>query len=156
VSLGLTASSIGLGNDVFGKDAFSYGIGPLISWTVPNTGVVRARIAQAQAGADGALAHFDGTVLTALRETETALDAYARELDRHAALKAARDESATVAEQARRLYRSGRTGYLEALDAERGLASSEATLAASQAELADDQVSVFLALGGGWEPAKVK
>ena len=103
-----------------------------------------------------ALATFAGTVLTALRETETALAVYARDLDRHAALQAARDDSATVADQARRLYQSGRTGYLEALDAERGLASSEATLAASDAELADDQVSLFLALGGGWEAASGK
>ena len=153
VTLGLSAGSVGLGNDFLGKDTFSYSVGPLISWTVPNTGVVRARIAQARAGTDAALAKFDGSVLTALRETETALNAYARELDRHAALQAARDDTATVADQARRLYRSGRTGYLDALDAERGLASSEATLAASAAELADDQVSLFLALGGGWEPA---
>ena len=152
VSLGLSLESKGLGNDFLGKDTFSYSVGPLISWTLPNTGVVRAHIAQANAGADGALARFDGTVLTALRETQTALDAYARELDRHAALQAARDESATVASQARRLYQSGRTGYLEALDAERGLAASEATLAQSDAELADDQVTLFLALGGGWEP----
>jgi NodT family efflux transporter outer membrane factor (OMF) lipoprotein len=150
VTLGLSAGSEGLGNDAFGKDTFSWSVGPLISWTLPNTGVVRARIAQARAGADGALAKFDGTVLTALRETETALNTYARELDRHAALQAARNDSATVADQARRLYRSGRTGYLDALDAERGLATSEATLAASDAELADDQVSLFLALGGGW------
>jgi NodT family efflux transporter outer membrane factor (OMF) lipoprotein len=152
VRLGLSVGSEGLGNDFLGKDTFSWSVGPLISWTVPDTGVVRAHIAQADASADAALARFDGTVLTALRETQTALEVYARELDRHAALQAARDESATVAEQARRLYRSGRTGYLDALDAERSLASSEATLAASDADLADDQVSLFLALGGGWEP----
>ena len=151
ITLGLSVGSEGLGNDFLGKDTFSYSVGPLISWTVPDTGVVRAHIAQANASTEAALARFDGTVLTALRETETALDAYARELDRHAALQAARDDSATVADQARRLYQSGRTGYLDALDAERGLASSEATLAASDAELADDQVSLFLALGGGWE-----
>ena len=153
VTLGLQAGSAGLGNDFLGKDSFSYNLGPLISWSVPDTGVVRAHIAQASAGADAALAKFDGTVLAALRETQTALEVYARELDRHAALQAARDDSATVADQARRLYRSGRTGYLDALDAERGLAGSEATLAASDAELADDQVSLFLALGGGWEAA---
>jgi hypothetical protein len=34
-----------------------------------------------------------------------------------------------------------------------GLASSEATLAASDAELADDQVSLFLARGDGWDVA---
>ena len=71
-----------------------------------------------------------------------------------AALQAARDDSATVADQARRLYRSGRTGYLDSLDAERALASSEAALAATDAELADDQVALFLALGGGWEGGK--
>ena len=152
VSLGVQLGSASLGNDFLGKDSFSYNLGPLISWTLPNTGVVRAHIAQANAGAEGALAKFDGTVLTALRETQTALDAYARELDRHAALQAARDDSATVAAQARRLYQGGRTGYLDALDAERGLAASEATLAQSEAELADDQVTLFLALGGGWEP----
>ena len=151
VSLGLQLGSASLGNDFLGKDSFSYNVGPLISWTIPNTGVVRAHIAQANANANGALAKFDGTVLTALRETETALNAYARELDRHAALAAARDDSATVAAQARRLYQSGRTGYLDALDAERGLATSEATLAQSDAELADDQVTLFMALGGGWE-----
>ena len=151
VTLGLSLGSQGLGNDFLGKDTFSWSVGPLISWTVPNTGIVRGRIAAAQAGTRGALAKFDGTVLTALRETQTALDAYARELDRHAALQAARDESATVAAQARRLYQSGRTGYLDALDAERGLAGTEATLAASDADLADDQVGLFLALGGGWE-----
>jgi NodT family efflux transporter outer membrane factor (OMF) lipoprotein len=153
ISLGLQLGSASLGNDFLGKDSFAYNLGPLISWTIPNTGIVRAHIAQANAGAEGALAKFDGTVLTALRETQTALDAYARELDRHSALQAARDDSATVADQARRLYQSGRTGYLDALDAERGLAASEATLAASDAELADDQVTLFLALGGGWEPA---
>ena len=151
VTLGLQATSAGPGGDFGGRDTFAWSIGPLISWTIPINGIAQARAAQARAGTQAALARFDATVLTALRETETALDTYAHELDRHAALQAARDESATVAEQARRLYRSGRTGYLDALDAERGLASNEAALAASDAELADDQVTLFLALGGGWE-----
>jgi NodT family efflux transporter outer membrane factor (OMF) lipoprotein len=152
ISLGLSASSVGHANGFGRADAFAWSLGPLISWSIPINGVAQARIAQAEASTRGALAKFDGTVLTALRETETALNAYARELDRHAALQAARDENATVAAQARLLYRNGKTGYLEALDAERALASSEAALAASQAQLADDQVVLFLALGGGWEP----
>ncbi|MDF1483899.1 TolC family protein [Ramlibacter sp. H39-3-26] len=153
VSLGLSAASAGLGSGFGRSDTFSWSLGPLISWTLPNTGAAQARIAQAEAGTRAALAKFDGTVLTALRETETALNAYARELDRQAALQAARDDSAAVADQARALYRSGKTGYLDALDAERSLAASEAALAASEAQLSDDQVVLFLALGGGWEGA---
>jgi outer membrane protein TolC len=112
---------------------------------------VQSRIRQADAEARAALARFDGRVLTALRESETALDVYARGLERRRALAAARDAAATVAEQARRLYRSGKTGYLETLDAERSLAAADGALADQQAQLADDQIRVFMALGGGWE-----
>ncbi len=153
ISLGLSAGSLGEATDFARKDTFSWSFGPLISWSIPINGVAQARIAQAEASTRGALAKFDGTVLTALRETETALDAYARELDRKAALQSARDENATVADQARRLYRNGKTGYLGALDADRVLAASEAALAQSEAQLADDQVMLFMALGGGWEGA---
>jgi outer membrane protein TolC len=151
IRLGLSVQSAGPATDFLGSDSVGWSLGPLISWTLPNTGAVQARIAQAEAGTAGALAHFDGTVLTALRETETALNAYARELDRRAALRAARAQEATVAEQAQRLYQSGRTGYLPALDAQRALAGAEAELAASEAALADDQALLFLALGGGWQ-----
>jgi outer membrane protein TolC len=151
VSLGLTGGSSSLGNDVGGGDSYSWAVGPLISWTVPNTGAAQARIAQADASTRAALARFDGTVLTALRETETALNAYARELERNASLRQARDQSAIAADQAQKLYQNGRTGALDALEAQRVLATNEAALAASDAELSNDQVLLFLALGGGWE-----
>ena len=150
VSLGLFAASAGNLSGLGRSDTLSWSLGPLISWSIPNTGTARARIAQAEAGTRAAAAKFDGTVLTALRETETALSAYAHELDRRARLQAARDASAQAADQARALYRNGKTGYLDTLDAERNLASSEAALAASEAQVADDQVTLFLALGGGW------
>ncbi|WP_341889359.1 TolC family protein [Variovorax sp. YR752] len=153
VTLGLSGSSAGHATGFGRQDTLAWSVGPLISWTVPNTGAAQARIAQAEAGTRAALAKFDGTVLTALRETETALGTYARELDRRAALQASRDESAKVAAQARQLYRNGRTAYLDTLDAERALAGADAALAASEAQLADDQVVLFMALGGGWEPA---
>lgn len=155
VALGLSASSAGFSARLGNRETLSYSLGPLISWTLPNTGVARARIVQAEAATRLAAARFDGTVLTALREVETALDVYARELERHAALSAARDQSAIVARQARTLYLNGKTGQLEALDAERTLAASEAALATSAAQLAEDQVAVFMALGGGWETDEV-
>jgi NodT family efflux transporter outer membrane factor (OMF) lipoprotein len=151
VSLGLSANSAGYLARLGNRETLSYSLGPLISWTLPNTGVARARIAQAEATTRVAAARFDGTVLTALREVETALDVYANELERHAALSAAREQSAIVARQARTLYASGKTSQLETLDAERTLAASEAALATSAALLAEDQVAVFMALGGGWE-----
>ncbi len=150
ISLGLSAGSTGSLSGFGEGNTLRYSLGPLISWSLPSTSSARAHIAQAEAGTAASLARFDGVVLNALRETETALTNYARELDRNAALKAARDQSALASNQAGRLYRFGRTDFLTTLDAERTLASTEAAVAASDAALATDQVTLFLALGGGW------
>ncbi|CAM3422798.1 RND transporter [Bordetella sputigena] len=154
ITLGLSAGSAGPAQYFGNASTFAWNIGPLISWTIPNTGAVQARIAEAEAGTRAAYARFDATVLNALRETESALENYARELDRDASLRAARDQGAEAARQARLLYRYGKTDYLTVLDAERTLASNESALAASQAQLANDQITLFLALGGGWQTAR--
>ena len=151
ISLGLSVGSTGELAQFGAQDAFRWGVGPLISWTLPVTGSARSRIAQAEAGSVAALAHFDATVLNALRETDSALIVYARELDRHTALQAARDQSAIASAQASSLYRFGRTDFLTTLDVDRTLAAAENALAVSEAQLADDQIALFLALGGGWE-----
>jgi len=135
-----------------GKDvSFSFGIGPLIHWTFPNRPIVKARIAAAGAQVDGDIARFDSVVLSALRETETSLDAYARSRETVAALARARDSASVSTAQARKLFRFGRGDFLSLLDAQRASADSEATLAAARATMTDDQIAVFLALGGGWQ-----
>lgn len=153
VSLGLSAGSSGALERFGAGNAQRWSLGPLISWTLPATGAARSRIAQAEAGADGALARFDGVVLNALKEVESAMTVYARELDRNAALKMARDESALASAQAHQLYRYGRSDFLSVLDADRTLAAADAAWAASDGLLASEQVALFLALGGGWQAA---
>ena len=146
-SIGSTALEAGeLSDD--GNIRFSFG--PLISWSFPNIAVARARIAQTGALSEAALATFDQTVLTALQETETALSAYANELDRRAALLQARDEAAVAARLSRQRFQAGADSFLIVLDAERTLASADAALAASEAQVTTYQIAVFKALGGGW------
>jgi outer membrane protein TolC len=117
---------------------------------LPNIAVARNRIAQAGAAADGALAQFEQTNLTALQEVESALTAYAKELDRHAALRRARDQSARAVELSRQRFDAGVDGFLPLLIAQRTLAATQAQLAASDAQVATDQITLFKALGGGW------
>ena len=147
-SAGLTSTSIG---GIASGDAFRFSLGPLISWSFPNLLVGRARVQQAEASAAGALANFDGTWLRALQETETALTRYSRELERREALRRARGQAAESARIARLRYRSGRESFQIVLDNERSLAAIEAELARSDAQLSDNLVSLFLALGGGWQ-----
>ncbi len=151
VALGASFGGVGFMDQFGDANTWKFSLGPLISWNLPATSSARSHIAQAEAGTAGALARFDAVVLNALRETESALTVYARELDRNAALRAARDQSALAARQSARLYQFGRSDFLSALDADRTLANAESALAASDAQLAADQVQLFLALGGGWE-----
>jgi NodT family efflux transporter outer membrane factor (OMF) lipoprotein len=151
IRLGASFGAIGMMSQFGDADTWKFSLGPLISWNLPATSSARVHIAQAEASTAGALARFDAVVLGALRETESALTVYARELDRNAALRASREQSALAARQVAKLYRFGRTDFLAKLDADRMLANAESVLAASTAQLASDQVQLFLALGGGWE-----
>lgn len=135
------------------RDAFQFSFGPLLSWTIPNQSVVRAQIAQAGASARGSLARFDGSVLTALRETETALVTLARSVDTRRDLAGARDDAALGARDVRRLYAGGIGQFLDTLDADRTLIQADSALANATIQVARNQVSLFMALGGGWQAA---
>lgn len=147
-SIGSTAGSV---DGLASGEALRFGIGPLISWSFPNIGLARARIAGAEAAQQAALASFDGTWLGALQDTETALTRYSRTLERSVALRRAADQAREATRIVRLRYEAGREAFQVVLDAERQLANTEASLAAAEATLSDDLVTLFLALGGGWE-----
>lgn len=147
---GVGATGPSLGN-LFSGGPFRWLVGPLINWAFTDREAVRARIQASEATGDAALATFDGIVLTALRETETALSAYRNELDRHTALAAARDAAERAARIERIRLREGSIDSLAVLDAERTLADTEAALALSDASLVSNQIDLFRALGGGWQ-----
>ena len=151
ISLGGSVGSTALGGmDVLGASSSRWSLGPLISWSFPNIAAVKARIAAAKADSDASLASFDGTVLTALEETERALSTYANARVRTDTLQRARDEAERAARISLARQREGRIDFLTVLDAQRTLAQSEADLVAARRDAAFAQVDVFRALAGGW------
>ena len=150
--IGLNATR---GSQLFKGTSANYSFGPLISWNFPNQTVARARVRQAEAGADASLAKFDGAVLTALREVEQALARYAGALDRNAALVRAEQASTAAAKLSKLRFDYGADSFLLLIEAERDRADARAARAASDAAVADAQISLFKALGGGWEDAAV-
>jgi NodT family efflux transporter outer membrane factor (OMF) lipoprotein len=151
ITLGGSVGSTGTGlGDLFGGGPVRWLLGPLISWAFPNQEPARARIAASRADASASLAGFDGTVLRALEETETALSAYSHEIERNAALAAARDGAASAVRISQARQREGQIDFLTVLDAERTFADSEADLAESTARVVDRQIDLFRALGGSW------
>jgi NodT family efflux transporter outer membrane factor (OMF) lipoprotein len=132
---------------------FSWGVGPLITWSFPNVLVAKAEVHQAKAQVSGDIARFQSQVLTALKEVEEALTAYAAELHRNADLKQARDQASRAYQLAQVQLQNGSIGFPDLLVDERTLLQAESDLASSDQLLISDQVTVFKTLGGGWEGA---
>jgi NodT family efflux transporter outer membrane factor (OMF) lipoprotein len=154
ISLGGAINATGTGlKSATSRSGVSFGFGPLISWFFPNIIAARARIQEAGAQARASLARFDGVVLTALGEAEKALANYDSEIRRNQALASAQAASQRAYELSGVRVRYGTLSQLEQLDVQRDLIATQAQLAASDATLVANQVTVFRALGGGWQDA---
>lgn len=124
---------------------------PLISWAFPNQTPARAAIAKARASEQAALAAWDGAMLRALKETETALATYDAEVKRSAVLTTATESARLYARRADARVRIGDADPLLRIDGDRLHATTLLQLAASDLSVARAQVALFRALGGGWQ-----
>jgi outer membrane protein TolC len=113
-------------------------------------GRVRARIAAADAQAEGELARYEQTVLRALEDTENALVRFdkARAADRHVAEAAAQSQRAAAL--ARTRNEAGVGTLLDVLDAERTDLQAQDALAQSRTEAVAAWIGVYRSLAGGW------
>ena len=139
----------GLG-DLINNSGLTWGVGPEINWSFPNMAGPRARLNAAKANSAATLANFDSAVLQALKETEQALAAYGAELDHRRALGEVLDKAQRATDMAHGQFAAGAISTLDTLTSEQALVTASAQVAASDAALAQDQVAVFKALGGGW------
>ncbi len=133
--------------------SLSYGVGPTLSWAFPNVAPALARVREARAAASASYANYQQSVLQALQDTEEAVTSYSAELDRHASLVTSRDQGQIAFKFAQIQYQGGTASYLDVLTAETNLVNANMQLAASDEAVASDQVTLFKALGGGWEQA---
>jgi NodT family efflux transporter outer membrane factor (OMF) lipoprotein len=137
-------------SDLVRNPGLVWGVGPTISWSFPNQAGVRARIHIASSEADAALASFDSAVLQALKETEQSLTTYDSELNHRRELGEAQDKAQQALTMAEGQLSAGAASPLDLLTSEQTLVNADAAVAASDAILVQDQISVFKALGGGW------
>ncbi len=139
------------GEGVSASQGFQFGIGPLLSFSFPNTGAARARIRQSEARTEAALATFDGVVLTALKETEQALTSYGAAAKRRAEITRAEQSAAEAFNMASLRFRAGSIAYVDVIVAQRELTDLRLARIQSERDLASGSVAVFRALGSGWE-----
>jgi NodT family efflux transporter outer membrane factor (OMF) lipoprotein len=144
-TIGLVASAL---TRLFTGDALGIVAGPQIAGPLFDGGRSRARVEQARAVTQEAVANYRGAVLRAFAEVETSLAAVDVRRGQRAALARQLGAAREAVEVARIQYRTGLTDFLGVLEAERSLNRVRDQIAAVDGETADAEVALFRALGG--------
>ncbi len=153
-SLSLTGQggliSTDLGKLLQGNSA-AYSIGPQLTGPIFDAGRSGYRVKAAQASARIALAAYERSVQQAFREIADSLVAYQKTGEIIAEGTRLVNSQKSVSSIALDRFQGGASSYLEVLDAERELFSSELDLADSRSNRLRAVVQAYRALGGGWK-----
>lgn len=147
--------SFGLSGDEMKKlgriNSNYWSFGPSITWPLFAGGRLRWNVKRQEAVEQQALLTYEKTVLTALQEAESALIAYNKEQEHRQALLEAVAHNQRALRLAMQQYVSGRTDFLNVLNAERSLYVTEEALSLSTRTVSTNLIALYKALGGGWE-----
>jgi NodT family efflux transporter outer membrane factor (OMF) lipoprotein len=128
-----------------------WAVGPSATWPIFQGGAIAANVRLQKELTDQASITYRQTVLQALEDVENALVAFAREWDHRKALNEAVVQYRKAVDLSMQLYTQGNTDFLNVLDAQRSLYTSETALSQSKESISTDLVAIYKALGGGWE-----
>lgn len=137
--------------DVLRTGSKSWDLGGNVLWPILNYGKLSANLKAADAQQQQALALYQKSVIAALSDVEKSVTAYTKEEEHRVALLKAAELNQHSVKIARERYKEGLSSFIEVLDAERSLYSSQAQAAASQAATSQNLIAVYKSLGGGWQ-----
>jgi NodT family efflux transporter outer membrane factor (OMF) lipoprotein len=140
----------------FTGNSLNYSIGPSVTLPIFQGGTNLARLDQAESQYRQMLESYHQTILQAFREVAdllTSLSMRAEQLARHREQLAAAQTAVQLAEVR---YRKGLVTYLDVLDAQRTALAAETQLVLIERTRLVEMVSLYKALGGGWEPVDAK
>lgn len=146
-SVGYAAKDL---KDLTHHKSMTYEIAPALSWTLfKGTQLVNAtKLAKAQL--DEAINQFNQTVLTAVQETDNAMNAYRNSIKQIVALREVRNQGQETLTLSLELYKQGLTPFQNVLDAQRSLLSYENQLVQARGYSLLQLIAMYQALRGGW------
>jgi NodT family efflux transporter outer membrane factor (OMF) lipoprotein len=137
--------------ELFDGDSLTWSAGPAFVWPFLNYGRIRNNVRVQDAQLQQALTFWRETVLQAAREVEDSIATLNGAREQHRLLQ----KTVTVAQRATDVamlrFQEGFADYQRVLDAQTALFAQQGRLVASKGDMATALVSLYLALGGGWQ-----
>ena len=136
--------------DLTKSKSMMYEIAPSMSWTLFSGGqlVNATRLAKAQL--DESINQFNQTVLTAVQETDNAMNSYRNSIKQIVALREVCNQGEETLKLSLDLYKQGLTPFQNVLDALRSLLAYQNQLTQAQGNSLQELISLYKALGGGY------
>jgi len=147
-SFEFSASDVG---DLLKSGSQIYNYGPSVSWRIFSSGQIRNNIKAQNEREKQAFYRFHNTVLSALEEVESAVISYSREMNRRDTLQKTVKAAEKTVKLAKIQYTNGLTDFNNLLLAERSLFTAQDQLSISEARVSKNLISLYKALGGGWD-----
>jgi outer membrane protein, multidrug efflux system len=121
-----------------------------VSQPIFDGGAARANVRSQQAAFEQAEQSYRAAVLAALQDVENALVALRGDRLRVASLRAAAQSASSAALLARQRFSSGLVDFQTVLETQRTQFTTQDAVVSANADVSNDQVRLFKALGGGW------
>lgn len=147
-SIGLQSQSV---DELVTGESLRYSIGQIFRWPFLSFGRIRAQIRAADARADGAGAAYEGAVMKALSESESAANRFAASSAALESVSAALLREREAFRLAELLFQRGETSRLPLEQARLRLMQAERRESEARAARAGSAVALYKALGGGWQ-----
>ncbi|MFW2365466.1 MAG: efflux transporter outer membrane subunit [Desulforhopalus sp.] len=145
-SLGVASTEIGS----ITTEGGVWSVGGRLLGPVVDFGKNKRRVEIEEQKTQQALYQYENTVLTAFREVEDALIEIATYREELAAIDRQLKASRNANELSKERYDKGVSSYLEVLDTERTLFSTDLQQSQLQQQYLNGYISLYKALGGGW------
>lgn len=132
------------------RRSMTFEIAPTLSWTLFSGTKLLNATRQARAALDEAVHNFNQTVLTAVQETDNAMNNYRNSIKQIVALREVRNQGQETLKLSLELYKQGLSPFQNVLDALRSLLTYENQLTQAEGNSLLYLVSLYQALGGGY------
>jgi NodT family efflux transporter outer membrane factor (OMF) lipoprotein len=138
-------------SDLFEGKSFGYSAGPSFNWDVFNYGRITNSIRVEDARFQELAVDYENTVLQAVQEVEDAMTAFLSSRDEVTFLADAVAAYKSSVNLSTRQYREGDVDFQRVLDAQQNLVLQQDNLVTTTGEVGSNLISLYKALGGGWE-----
>ena len=128
-----------------------FAVGPRVYWQPFSFGRIRNQVRVEDARFQQALTTFQNSVLKASQEVDDSIIGFTKTLEATSAEQNAVTAARRSVELASIQYREGAVDYQRVLDSERTLLQEENNLVNLRSNAATNVISLYKALGGGWE-----